>query len=58
MMSQMMRLIEKQDELIALQGDIIDDLWSLLSQHLSAAEMSGLPTVSKIKRAEKLRNNE
>lgn len=51
MMGQMMRVVEKQDELIALQGEVIDELWSLLSQHLSAAEMSGLPTVSKIRRA-------
>ena len=57
MMSQMMRVIEKQDELIEVQGEVIEELWSLLSQHLSAAEMSGLPTVNKMKRAEKLRNN-
>lgn len=55
MMTQLMRVIEKQDELIAAQGEVIDELYGLLSQHLSAAEMSGLPTVGKLNRVQEIR---
>lgn len=40
--------IDKQERIIDLQKDIIDDLFRLLSMHLSAEELDGLPVIKKI----------
>lgn len=51
----MLEMIEKQSEIIRLQADVISELSSLLSQHISADELKNLPCVASIEEATRLR---
>jgi len=48
------RIIITQSEIIRLQKDAIDELYSLLSQHLAADELGRLPCVEKMDKATSL----
>ena len=50
-----LELFENQSEIIRLQSEVIDELFRLLSQHLSALELDKLPVLDKIDRAASLR---
>lgn len=50
-----MHLVSKYSEIIDLQSDVIDDLFSLLMQHISAKELDCLDCVRKINKAAALR---
>lgn len=51
-----MRMIVNQSEQIRLQKEIIDELFSLLCQHVSADELDHLPCVKKINHVAALHN--
>ena len=50
-------IIENQNAIIRMQSRIIDDLFLLLAQHISADELDELPEVLKINRAAELKKN-
>lgn len=50
-------IIENQNAIIRMQSRIIDDLFLLLAQHISAKELDELPEVLKINRAAELKKN-
>lgn len=52
-----MRMIVNQSEQIRLQGEIIDEIFSLLCQYVSADELDQLPCVNKINHVVLLRND-
>ncbi len=54
-MSDLVEIVETQNEIIRIQSDIIDELFALLSQHLSTNEIGMLPALGKAERAVKLR---
>lgn len=48
-------IIEKQNEIIQIQSRIVDELFSLLMQHISADEVAKLTCVERIEEAVRLR---
>ena len=46
---------ERQNEIIKIQSDVINELFLLLLQHISAEEADKLPVLSKMNAAAKLR---
>lgn len=50
-------IIETQNTIIKLQSDVINELFSVLSQHLQAEELDSLPVVEKINTAARLRQS-
>jgi hypothetical protein len=50
-------IIETQNTIIKLQSDVINELFSVLSQHLQAEELDSLPVVEKINAAARLRQS-
>lgn len=44
-------IIQRQNEIIRTQSEIIDDLFLLLMQHISVEEADRLPVVDKINHA-------
>lgn len=55
MMSSLAETIEQQNTVIRIQSEVIDELFVLLLQHITAEEADGLPAVEKINTAAKLR---
>lgn len=53
--SNLMWVIDTQNQIIRAQSDVIDELFSLLSQHLSAEEIRRLPAADKIREIVALR---
>lgn len=51
----LLKVQEAQDAIIRLQSGVIDDLFLLLLQHVSAEELDGLPVIGKINEAARLR---
>lgn len=50
-----LEVVEKQNAVIRLQSSVIDDLFLLLMQHISADEVDRLPCVEKINEAARIR---
>ena len=50
MISQFMRVVEKQDEIIAAQSAIIDELCQLMVEHITVEEFADLEVMRKINR--------
>ena len=50
-----LEVYETQETIILLQTEIINSLFSLLSQHIDAEELDNLPVVEKINEAARLR---
>lgn len=50
-----LKLFESQSEIIRIQSEAIEELFNLLSQHLTALELDKLPVIDKIDRAASLR---
>lgn len=48
-------VIEKQNAIIRIQSGVIDDLFLLLMQHISAEEADALPVIDKINQAAEIR---
>ncbi len=48
-------IVEKQNAIIRIQSDVIDELFLLLMQHVSADEVDRLPCVERINEAARIR---
>lgn len=55
MMSDLTETVEKQNVIIQMQSGIINELFQLLMQHISADEADSLPVVQRINEAASLR---
>ena len=55
-MEHVIGVIEKLNDIIKIQSDIIDELFILLLQHIEASEADRLPVIKKINIAAKLRD--
>jgi len=51
----LIEVVETQNTIIQLQSDVIDELFRLLLQHISAEEADALPAIEKINTAAGLR---
>lgn len=49
-------IIEKQNRIIQIQADVINDLYGLLMQHITVEEAEALPAVTKINLAANIRS--
>lgn len=54
-MSSLAETVERQNEVIRLQSEVIDELFVLLLQHITAEEAGDLPAIQKINTAARLR---
>lgn len=50
-----LEIVERQNAIIRIQSGIIDELFLLLMQHISAAEVDALPVVARINRDAEIR---
>ena len=50
-----MEAVERQNAIIRIQSGVIDELFCLLMQHISADEADSLPVIRKINTAASLR---
>lgn len=50
-----LEIVEKQNAIIRIQSGVIDELFLLLMQHISAADAAALPVVDRINRAAEIR---
>ena len=48
-------IVEKQNKVISLQSEIINELFQLLGQHVATDELDQLPQVQKINLAAEIR---
>ncbi len=51
----LLKTVERQNSIIRIQSDVIDELFRLLLQHISAEEADSLPVIRKINTAASLR---
>lgn len=51
----LLETVERQNSIIRIQSDVIDELFRLLLQHISAEEADNLPVIQKINTAASLR---
>jgi hypothetical protein len=54
-MSSLCEVVEKQDQIIRIQSGVINDLLTLLMQHITVEEADSLPLVEKINLAADIR---
>lgn len=54
MLNNLVEVVARQSEALAIEAGIIDDLFSVLCQHLSAEELENLPALERIREADKL----
>lgn len=54
-MSDMVQIQERLTAITQIQAEVIDDLFLLLMQHISAEEVDHLPVIDKINRAATIR---
>lgn len=54
-MSSQVEVVEKQNAVIRIQSDVIDELFLLLMQHISAEDAGALPCIEKINEAARIR---
>lgn len=48
-------VVERQNAIIKIQSDVIDELFILLMQHIGAEEADRLPVLAKINQAAEIR---
>ena len=51
------KIYDNQSEIIRLQSEIIDELFYVVCQHVTAEELVALPAIEKIDRAAKIRTH-
>ena len=51
----LVEVVDRQNEIIQIQSGVIDELFRLLSQHISAAELDRLPVIAEINHAAQIR---
>lgn len=50
-----LKVVEQQNVIIGIQSGVIDELFILLMQHMSAEEADALPCIDKINQAAQIR---
>lgn len=50
-----LKVVEQQNAVIRIQSGIIDELFLLLMQHISAEEADALPVIARINQAAEIR---
>lgn len=55
MRENLVEVVERQNEIITIQSGVIDELFRLLSQHITAAELDALPVIAEINHAAQIR---
>lgn len=50
-----LEIVEKQNAIIRIQSSVIDELFLLLMQHISAEDANKLPVVDRINQAAEIR---
>ncbi|MCM1026075.1 MAG: hypothetical protein NC432_06545 [Roseburia sp.] len=50
-----LKIVEQQNAIIRIQSGVIDELFILLMQHISAEEAGSLPCVARINQAAQIR---
>lgn len=50
-----LKVVEQQNAIIRIQSGVIDELFLLLMQHISAEEADSLPCIARINQAEEIR---
>lgn len=50
-----LKVVEQQNVIIGIQSGVIDELFLLLMQHMSAEEADALPCIDKINQAAQIR---
>lgn len=50
-----LEIVEQQNAIIRIQSGVIDELFVLLMQHISAEEADGLPCITRINQAAEIR---
>jgi len=48
-------VVHQQSEIIGIQSGVIDELFSLLAQHITAEELDRLPVIARINEAATIR---
>lgn len=51
----LVEIVDRQNDIIQIQSGVIDELFRLLSQHISAAELDALPVIAQINHAAQIR---
>lgn len=51
----LVEIVDRQNDIIRIQSGVIDELFRLLSQHISAAELDALPVIAQINHAAQIR---
>lgn len=51
----LVEVVDKQNEIIRIQSGVIDELFRLLSQHISAEELDSLTVIAQINHAAQIR---
>lgn len=54
MNSKALKVVEDQSAVISIQAGVINELFQLLGQYMSAEELDALPQIAKINRAAQL----
>ena len=50
-----LEIVEKQNAIIRIQSGVIDELFLLLMQHISAEDADALPVITRINQAAEIR---
>lgn len=51
-----LKFVERQNAIIRIQSGVIDELFLLLMQHISAEEVDSLPCIARINQAAEIRS--
>lgn len=54
-MNNLLEMVDQQNSIIRIQSGVIDELFRLLMQHISAEEAESLPCVARINQAAQIR---
>lgn len=54
-MSNLLEMVESQNAVIRIQSGVIDELFQLLMQHITAEEAGRLPCIARINQAAEIR---
>lgn len=54
-MNDLLEMVDQQNSIIRIQSGVIDELFRLLMQHISAEEAESLPCVARINQAAQIR---
>ena len=53
---QLVEIVDRQNHIISMQSEIINELFKLLGMYMTSEELDNLPVVNKINMAAEIRN--